>query len=105
MKLSNYASGNRKRQILTTTLTLLLKLILLDIKCNNCLISWDQMGDLDIPAMVEKILTTTGHSKIHYVGHSMGTTGFMVAINKHPELAEKVSRKDNGNIFPPLKRS
>lgn len=48
------------------------------------------MGKYDIPAMVDKIISATGHQKIHYVGHSMGTTGFMVTMNKRPEYAEKI---------------
>jgi lysosomal acid lipase/cholesteryl ester hydrolase len=28
--------------------------------------------------------------KIHYVGHSMGTTGFMVMMNERPEYADKI---------------
>ena len=56
--------------------------------------SWDEMGNKDIPAMVDKIVTATGNAKIHYVGHSMGTTGFMVAVNQHPELADKVMPKN-----------
>ena len=44
----------------------------------------------DIPAMIDLILKETGHEKIHYVGHSMGTTGFMVMMNARPEYGDKV---------------
>lgn len=52
--------------------------------------SWDENGKFDIPAMIDKILEETGHEKIHYAGHSMGTTGFMVMANERPEHAEKI---------------
>ena len=44
----------------------------------------------DIPAMIDLILKETGHEQIHYIGHSMGTTGFMVMMNARPEYGEKV---------------
>ena len=44
----------------------------------------------DIPAMIDYILAKTGHEKLHYVGHSMGTTGFFAAIDHRPEYQEKV---------------
>ena len=48
------------------------------------------MGKYDIPAMIDKILEVTGETKIFYVGHSMGTTGFMVMANERPEYQEYV---------------
>ena len=56
----------------------------------NYNISWDEMGKYDIPAMIDKILEVTGETKIFYVGHSMGTTGFMVMANERPEYQEYV---------------
>ncbi|TRY73442.1 hypothetical protein TCAL_06993 [Tigriopus californicus] len=61
--------------------------------------SWDEMGKYDIPAMVDKVISATGHQKIHYVGHSMGTTGFMVTMNKRPEYAEKIMM---ANLLAPV---
>ena len=43
----------------------------------------------DIPAMIDLILKETGHEKIHYVGHSMGTTGFMAMHHYRPDIGEK----------------
>lgn len=48
------------------------------------------MGKYDIPAMIDKILYTTSHEKIHYIGHSMGNTAFMVTMNERPEYADKI---------------
>jgi len=52
--------------------------------------SWDEMGKYDIPAMIDKILKVTGETKIFYIGHSMGTTGFMVMANERPQYQELV---------------
>lgn len=52
--------------------------------------SWDECGIYDIPAMIDLILKKTGHEQIHYLGHSMGTTGFMVMMNSKPEYGKKV---------------
>lgn len=52
--------------------------------------SWDEMGKYDIPAMIDHILDTTQQDKIFYIGHSMGTTGFMVMANEKPEYQEKI---------------
>ena len=32
----------------------------------------------------------TGQQRIHYAGHSMGTTGMFVAIDERPELADNI---------------
>ena len=48
------------------------------------------MGYYDLPAMINKVLETTGQEKLFYTGHSMGTTAFMVMANVHPEMNDKV---------------
>ena len=48
------------------------------------------MGKYDIPAMIDHIIETTQQEKIFYIGHSMGTTGFMVMANDRPEYQDKV---------------
>ena len=40
--------------------------------------------------MIDYVLAKTGQEKLHYVGHSMGTTGFFVAMDHRPEYQEKV---------------
>ena len=52
--------------------------------------SWDEMGKYDLPAMINKTLDTTGQDKVFYIGHSMGTTGFMVMSNMRPEMNDKI---------------
>lgn len=52
--------------------------------------SWDQVGKLDIPAQIDKITSVTGENRMHYVGHSMGTTGMMVMLNELPEYESRI---------------
>ena len=61
---------------------------LIDIKIFN---SWDEMGKYDIPTAVDFILEETKQDKLYYIGHSMGTTMFWVALNEHPNLKDKIS--------------
>ena len=49
------------------------------------------MGKYDIPAAVDFILENTKAEKLYYIGHSMGTTMFWVAMNEHPKLADKIA--------------
>ena len=49
------------------------------------------MGKYDIPTAVDFILAETKQEKLYYIGHSMGTTMFWVALNEHPNLKEKIS--------------
>ena len=39
--------------------------------------------------MIDHVRNVTGQERIQYVGFSMGTTGFMVAANEHPEEIER----------------
>ncbi|XP_055841138.1 lipase 3-like [Episyrphus balteatus] len=39
---------------------------------------WHEIGMYDLPAMIDQIRTTTGQEKIIYVGHSQGSTSFLV---------------------------
>ena len=61
--------------------------------------SWDQVGEFDLPAMLKYAMEVTGEESIFYVGHSMGTTTFMVMANKHPELMEHIKL---ANFFAPI---
>ena len=49
------------------------------------------MGEYDIPAAIDLVLGATGSEKLYYIGHSMGTTMFWVALNEHPELKDKIA--------------
>ena len=52
--------------------------------------SWDEHGNYDIPAMIDQIISVTEQEKIFYIGHSMGTTGFMVMANDKSAYQDKI---------------
>ena len=52
--------------------------------------SWDEMAKYDLPAMLDYVIEQTGKEKIHYVGHSMGTTTFMAMNAMDQSWADKV---------------
>lgn len=47
-------------------------------------------GVYDLPAFMDKVLNTTGASKLHYIGHSMGTTIFYILGSARPDLMDRV---------------
>ncbi|XP_004922003.2 lipase 1 [Bombyx mori] len=51
--------------------------------------SWDEIGNYDLPAMIDYVLEATGQQKVHYVGHSQGGTTFLVLNSLRPEYNEK----------------
>ena len=52
--------------------------------------SWDEMAKYDLPAMLNYTLEYTGKEKIHYVGHSMGTTTYMAMNSEDQSWADRV---------------
>lgn len=53
--------------------------------------SWQEIGSLDLPAIIDYVLATnTAFKKLHYIGHSQGTTSFFVMASRRPEYNEKV---------------
>ncbi|EAT35487.1 AAEL012340-PA [Aedes aegypti] len=52
--------------------------------------SWHEIGYYDLPAMVDYTLNQTNQSKLHYIGHSQGTTTFFVMASTRPEYNEKI---------------
>ncbi|XP_034250102.1 lipase 3-like [Thrips palmi] len=52
--------------------------------------SWHEIGMNDIPAMIDFILDSTQHDSLVYVGHSQGTTAFLVMASMRPEYNAKV---------------
>jgi len=50
------------------------------------------MGDKDLPAAIDYVTASTGHSKVVYVGHSQGTTQMFYALaHNEAYFANKVS--------------
>jgi len=52
--------------------------------------TWDEMAHYDLPAMIEKALKETGKEELQYVGHSMGTTGFMAMAHYRSDIMDKI---------------
>jgi lysosomal acid lipase/cholesteryl ester hydrolase len=52
--------------------------------------SWHEIGQFDLPAMIDYTLGQTGQSKLHYAGHSQGTTSFFVMASLKPEYNDKI---------------
>lgn len=52
--------------------------------------SWNEIGLYDLPAMIDYTLYITGQEKLHYVGHSQGTTTFMVMLSQIPRYNDKI---------------
>lgn len=52
-----------------------------------------QMGVMDLPALISRVLSETGFPKLALVAHSQGTTQTFVALAKEqrPEIGEKIS--------------
>ncbi|KAF2836553.1 alpha/beta-hydrolase [Patellaria atrata CBS 101060] len=52
-----------------------------------------QMGVMDLPALISRVLTETGFPKLALVSHSQGTTQSFVALAKEqrPDIGEKIS--------------
>ncbi|XP_055590287.1 lipase 3-like [Uranotaenia lowii] len=51
--------------------------------------SFHEMGVFDLPAMIDFISRVTQHPKVHYIGHSQGTTQFLVLNSLRPEYNDK----------------
>ncbi|XP_061051518.1 gastric triacylglycerol lipase isoform X3 [Eubalaena glacialis] len=52
--------------------------------------SFDEMAKYDLPSTINFILNKTGQKKLHYVGHSQGTTIGFIAFSTNPTLAQKI---------------
>lgn len=52
--------------------------------------SWHEMGMFDLPAMIDYVLNSTDFKKLHYIGHSQGTTSFFVMASQRPEYNDKI---------------
>lgn len=48
------------------------------------------MGYYDLPAFIDYILAVTNQKKIHYLGHSQGSTVFFSMAAQRPEYNEKI---------------
>lgn len=53
--------------------------------------SWDEIGQFDLPAMIDYVIDATGQPQIQYIGHSQGTTTFWVMCHHRPDYNSKIS--------------
>ncbi|XP_075978831.1 lipase 1-like [Anticarsia gemmatalis] len=53
--------------------------------------SWEQIGAYDLPAMIDYALAYTGNERLHYIGHSQGTTSFFAMAALRPEYNQKIT--------------
>merc|ERR1712232_769057 len=54
-------------------------------------IDFDQMAELDVPAIIGYVTKTTGAPKMHWVGHSMGGGVLVEALALDPSLKDRLS--------------
>lgn len=52
--------------------------------------SWHEIGVYDLPATIDFILEKTKHKRLHYIGHSQGTTAFLVMASEMPAYNDKI---------------
>lgn len=57
------------------------------------------MGTIDLPATIDYITSVTGHHRMHYVGHSQGTTAFFVMCSMRPEYNDRIL---SGHMLAPI---
>ncbi|XP_055372394.1 lipase 3 [Condylostylus longicornis] len=53
--------------------------------------SWHEIGYYDLAAVIDFILEKTNQTKVHYVGHSQGSTVCMVLLTEKPEYNDKIA--------------
>jgi lysosomal acid lipase/cholesteryl ester hydrolase len=53
----------------------------------------------DVPANIDHALNVTGAESLYYVGHSMGTTTWWIAMSERPEYNAKIKLM---NAFAPV---
>ncbi|XP_073819720.1 lipase 3-like [Musca autumnalis] len=51
---------------------------------------WHEIGAIDVPTMIDYIIEQTGQPKIHYAGHSQGTTVYFVMMSERKEYNDKI---------------
>ncbi|KAL9693311.1 hypothetical protein quinque_012596 [Culex quinquefasciatus] len=53
--------------------------------------SWHEMGQYDLPAIIDLVLNATNFNKLFYVGHSQGVTEYFVMASVRPEYNNKIA--------------
>lgn len=52
--------------------------------------SWHEIGMFDLPTMIDYVSSITGYRRMHYIGHSQGTTSFFVMGAERPEYNDRI---------------
>lgn len=52
--------------------------------------SWHEIGQIDLPTMIDFVLSQTNMQKLHYIGHSQGTTSFFVMGSLRKDYMAKI---------------
>lgn len=52
--------------------------------------SWHELGVGDLPEMIDFVLQKTKETSLHYIGHSQGTTTFLVMTSTRPHYNSKI---------------
>uniref|UniRef100_A0A182N6M1 Lipase 3 n=1 Tax=Anopheles dirus TaxID=7168 RepID=A0A182N6M1_9DIPT len=52
--------------------------------------SWHEIGLYDVPALIDHVLSVTGHARLHYGGFSQGTMVLFVLLSERPEYNAKL---------------
>jgi len=50
-----------------------------------------ELGVMDIPAMLSSVISLSGKSSLSFIGHSMGTTCFLILASTKPNLVKNVN--------------
>lgn len=51
---------------------------------------WHEIGKFDLPAMLDYVTSYKNVGRLHYIGHSQGTTSFFVMASERPEYNRKI---------------
>lgn len=54
--------------------------------------SYEEMGTMDMPAVVDYIISNTRQPRLYYIGFSQGTTLFLIMCSVRPEYNEKIKQ-------------
>lgn len=52
--------------------------------------SFHEMGQIDIPSSLDYITKRTQQQRMHYIGHSQGTSAFFAMTSERPEYNDKI---------------
>lgn len=61
--------------------------------------SFTEIALFDLPASFDYVLETTKQSHLHYIGHSQGTTAYLILLSLRPEYNFKIK---SGHLLSPI---